>query len=223
MAKKNFYAIKKGKKSNVIVPTWDECKSLVNGYPGAEFKGFVTEDEAMEYLGIKKENKKEKKNKNSVAEPIKSDRVICYTDGACSGNGKPDGGAGGWGAVIIQNGKRTELSGGAADTTNNRMELTACIEALRFVRTPSNILLITDSQYVINGIVKGWVKSWKRNNWKKSDGTPVKNPDLWEELVSAIQFHKKIEFQWVKGHATTEENNRCDYMAVEQSKKYMKK
>ena len=211
-----FYAIKEGRKSNVVVTTWDECKELTDGYKNAKFKSFKNEDEAWKYLGcIKENNIITDKNNNQHDENI----VICYSDGACSGNGKIES-AGGWGAVIIENGKRTEISGGMANTTNNRMELQGCIEALKFVTTPSKITLISDSQYVINGINKGWAKKWKSNNWIKSDGNPAKNPELWNELLNLIDFHKSVEFQWVKGHASNPENNRCDKLAVAAAQKY---
>lgn len=212
-----FYAIKNGRKSNVVVNAWDECNKLVNGYKGAVFKSFKNETDAWSYLGcIKKDNIITDKDINLSIKSV----VTCYTDGACSGNGKINGGAGGWGAVIIENGKRTEISGGSANTTNNRMELQGCIEALKFVKTPSEITLISDSKYVIDGINKGWAINWRKNNWLKYDGQPVKNPELWHELLDLIAFHKSVKFQWVKGHASNPENNRCDKLAVAESRKY---
>ena len=143
-------------------------------------------------------------------------QVEVYTDGACSGNPGP----GGWGAVLRYrfNGKvyEKELSGGDASTTNNRMELTAFIEALRQLKEPCGVRLCSDSQYVINGLEKGWARGWKRRGWKKSDGSPALNPDLWEQALEQEARHK-ITYVWVKGHAGHPENERCDQLAVAQS------
>ena len=143
-------------------------------------------------------------------------QVEVYTDGACSGNPGP----GGWGAVLRYrfDGKvyEKELSGGDASTTNNRMELTAFIEALRQLKEPCEVRLCSDSQYVINGLEKGWAKGWKRRGWKKSDGSPALNPDLWEQALEQEARHK-ITYVWVKGHAGHPENERCDQLAVAQS------
>ena len=139
-------------------------------------------------------------------------QVEVYTDGACSGNPGP----GGWGAVLRYrfNGKvyEKELSGGDASTTNNRMELTAFIEALRQLKEPCEVRLCSDSQYVINGLEKGWARGWKRRGWKKSDGSPALNPDLWEQALEQEARHK-ITYVWVKGHAGHPENERCDQMS----------
>ena len=144
-------------------------------------------------------------------------QVEVYTDGACSGNPGP----GGWGAVLRYrfDGKvyEKELSGGDASTTNNRMELTAFIEALRQLKEPCEVRLCSDSQYVINGLEKGWAKGWKRRGWKKADGSPALNPDLWAQALEQEARHK-ITYVWVKGHAGHPENERCDQLAVAQSK-----
>ena len=143
-------------------------------------------------------------------------QVEVYTDGACSGNPGP----GGWGAVLRYrfNGKvyEKELSGGDASTTNNRMELTAFIEALRQLKEPCEVRYCSDSQYVINGLQKGWAKGWKRRGWKKSDGSPALNPDLWAQALEQEARHK-ITYVRVKGHAGHPENERCDQLAVAQS------
>ena len=140
-------------------------------------------------------------------------QVEVYTDGACSGNPGP----GGWGAVLRYrfNGKvyEKELSGGDASTTNNRMELTACIEALSALKEPCEVTLTTDSQYVVNGMTKGWASSWQKNGWIKSDKKPAQNPDLWEKLLELSKQHK-LTFVWIKGHAGHPENERCDALAV---------
>lgn len=142
-------------------------------------------------------------------------KIELYTDGSCSGNPGP----GGWGALLRWNGQERELSGGNAATTNNRMELTAAIEGLRTLNQPCSVTLYTDSAYLSNAITKGWLKGWKRNDWKKSDKTPVLNRDLWEELDEQLALHQ-VSFVWVKGHADNEYNNRCDMLAVAQTRSY---
>ncbi len=136
-------------------------------------------------------------------------KIEIYTDGACSGNP----GKGGWGAVLVYKGKEKEISGGEAQTTNNRMELTAVIEALSALKEPCEVTLTTDSKYVCDAINKGWVFSWKNNNWKKADKKPALNVDLWEKLLSLLEKHK-VEFVWVKGHNGHKYNERCDALAV---------
>ena len=135
--------------------------------------------------------------------------VDIYTDGACSGNP----GAGGWGAVIVYKGIEKELSGGEAQTTNNRMELTAVIRALQALKEPCAVTLTSDSKYVVDGITKGWAASWRAKGWRKGDGKPALNPDLWGELLDLLEEHS-VEFIWVKGHAGHPYNERCDRLAV---------
>lgn len=140
--------------------------------------------------------------------------IDIFTDGACSGNPGP----GGWGAVLRYNGAERELSGGEKQTTNNRMELTAVIKALEALKEPCEVRLVTDSKYVADGIVKGWAKSWQKNNWRKADKKPALNADLWEALLNLLETHK-VEIEWVKGHAGHPENERCDRLAVDFYKK----
>lgn len=135
--------------------------------------------------------------------------VEIYTDGACSGNP----GKGGWGAVLVYNKIEKEICGGSPDTTNNRMELTAVIEALRLLKEPCAVLLTTDSKYVCDAVSKGWVYSWKKNGWKKADKKPALNVDLWEELLPLLDKHS-VTFNWVKGHNGHPYNKRCDSLAV---------
>ena len=141
--------------------------------------------------------------------------VEIYTDGACSGNPGP----GGWGAILRYKDTEKELSGGAADTTNNRMELTAVIKALALLKEPCVVELYSDSKYVIDGLSKGWAKGWQNRGWIKSDKKPALNPDLWERLLELTDRHE-MRYHWVKGHAENEKNNRCDQMAVAESKKF---
>ena len=141
--------------------------------------------------------------------------VTIYTDGACSGNPGP----GGWGAILRYKDTEKELSGGTADTTNNRMELTAVIEALALLKEPCVVELYSDSKYVIDGLSKGWARGWQKRGWIKSDKKPALNPDLWERLLDLTDRHE-MHYHWVKGHAENEKNNRCDQMAVAESKKF---
>ena len=142
-------------------------------------------------------------------------QVEIFTDGACSGNPGP----GGWGAILRYNEHEKEISGGEAVTTNNRMELTAVISALKALKEPCEVTLTTDSKYVCDSVVRGWVYSWQKNNWRKSDKKPALNVDLWEQLLELLEKHN-VTFNWVKGHAGHPENERCDKLAVEQSEKY---
>lgn len=141
--------------------------------------------------------------------------VEIFTDGACSGNPGP----GGWGAVLRYNGHEKEMSGGEAHTTNNRMELSAVLFALGALKEECNVILTSDSKYVVDSIEKGWVYGWKKKGWKKADGKPALNVDLWEQLLPLLARHK-VTFNWIKGHAGHPENERCDRMAVAESAKY---
>ncbi len=143
--------------------------------------------------------------------------VEIFTDGACSGNPGP----GGWGAILRYKGTDKEISGGEAQTTNNRMELTAVIEALKLLKEPCEVTLWTDSKYVADGLGKGWAAGWKKNGWKKADKKPALNPDLWDELLNLNDKHT-ITIQWIKGHASHPENEKCDRMAVAESQKFVK-
>ncbi len=142
--------------------------------------------------------------------------VTIYTDGACSGNP----GAGGWGTILKYKETEKELSGGEAHTTNNRMELTAVIEGLKALKEPCKVTVVTDSQYVSNGISLGWAKSWQANGWRKKDRKPALNPELWEELLSLTEKHQ-VTIEWIKGHAGHPENERCDALAVAESQKFI--
>ena len=141
--------------------------------------------------------------------------VDIYTDGACSGNPGP----GGWGAILKYKGVEKELSGGEAQTTNNRMEMTAVITALSMLKEPCEVTVYSDSKYVIDSVTKGWAKSWQSKGWVKGNKEKALNPDLWEKLLALLDKHN-VEFIWVKGHAGHPENERCDKLAVEQSQKF---
>ena len=135
--------------------------------------------------------------------------VDVYTDGACRGNP----GKGGWGAVLVYKGIEKELSGGERLTTNNRMELSAVIAALSALREPCEITLTSDSKYVVDAVTKGWAKSWKAKGWKKADKSPALNSDLWDKLLTLLEYHT-VTFVWVKGHAGHPYNERCDALAT---------
>jgi len=141
--------------------------------------------------------------------------VTLYTDGACSGNPGP----GGWGAILEFKGAEKELSGGEKETTNNRMELTAVIAGLKALKESCIVELYSDSKYVIDGLSKGWAVSWRKNGWRKADKKPALNPDLWEELLNLTEKHE-LHYHWVKGHADNPKNNRCDELAVAESRKF---
>lgn len=146
-------------------------------------------------------------------------QVEVFTDGACSGNPGP----GGWGAVLrFRAGEQVfekELSGGDANTTNNRMELTAFIRALQALKEPCAVTLCSDSKYVIDALQKGWAKGWRARGWKKSDGATALNVDLWEQALVQQERHT-LSYVWIKGHAGHPDNERCDRLAVEESKKH---
>jgi ribonuclease HI len=135
--------------------------------------------------------------------------VEIYTDGACRGNP----GRGGWGAVLVYRGIEREMSGGEAMTTNNRMELTAAIEALAALKEPCRVTLTSDSKYLVDAIEQGWARSWKAKGWRKADKSPALNPDLWEKLLKLLDTHE-VELVWVKGHDGHPYNERCDKLAT---------
>lgn len=138
-------------------------------------------------------------------------QVYIFSDGACSGNPGP----GGYGVILRCEGREKELSGGEHQTTNNRMELMGVITGLEALKYPCKVTIQTDSKYVVDGIEKGWAKSWRKNNWIKSDKKPALNKDLWEKLLNLLEIHE-VKFTWIKGHAGHPENERCDRLAVEQ-------
>lgn len=141
--------------------------------------------------------------------------VTIYTDGACSGNPGP----GGWGAILKYGATEKELSGGEAQTTNNRMELLGVIHALQALKEPCAVELWSDSRYVVDALEKGWARSWRAKGWRRADRKPALNVDLWEILLPLTETHD-VHCHWVKGHAENEYNNRCDALAVQERDKY---
>lgn len=137
-------------------------------------------------------------------------RVTIYTDGACLGNPGP----GGYGVVLLYDGRRKELSDGFRQTTNNRMEILAAVKGLEALREPCEVTLCTDSQYLVNAVEKGWARRWRANGWRRNKREPALNADLWERLLKLTDKHA-VRFRWVRGHAGNSENERCDRLAVQ--------
>ena len=203
--KKNYYAVARGLKPG-LYKTWPQAEEQVKNYQGAKFKGFYDLDDALNYLSENGVRVEEHKNQVKKEEP--KNHVLIYTDGSAIGNPGP----GGYGAVISFQGKRKELSRGFEKTTNNRMELMACIAGLAELKTPQDVIIYSDSKYVVDGIEKGWALKWRQNGWKRHGSAVVENADLWRKLLAAINSHN-ITFVWVKGHAGKKENERCDQLA----------
>lgn len=212
MAARKFYAIAVGARPG-IYENWPDAHAQVKGYPGARYKGFPTRQEAELWLDnpvLTRTAAKGKAGQAAVDTSPKAGEVSIYTDGGARFNPGP----GGYGVVQIYNGETKELSGGYQHTTNNRMELMACIVALRALEYRDKpVTLYSDSQYVVNSINKGWAKGWRKRGWTKADKQPAINPDLWAELLELIDG-LDITFKWVKGHAGHPQNERCDELAV---------
>jgi ribonuclease HI len=241
MSKNKFYAVAKGRRPG-IYDAWFGPRGAevqVRGFTGAVFKGFTFRREAevwieknsgdkpsQERLRFASEDKvnhaledprspgKPAEERHSSQTISAGDRVVIYTDGGCSKNPGP----GGYGVVMLLKGQRRELSGGFARTTNNRMELTACIIGLEALDGQCSVTLHSDSQYVVNGITKGWARRWKRNNWMRNADEHAENSDLWARLLDLCEMHD-VQFQWVRGHNGNRENERCDTLAVQMTRK----
>lgn len=217
MAKK-FYAVKRGRKTGLFT-VWAECAAQVKGFQGAVYKGFMTEEEARAWLGGADAWTEQSRAAAEMAAPSAPDAdYIIHTDGSCLRN---PGGAGGWAAVIetTATGAVEEKSGGDPETTNNRMELTAALMALSAVPEGACVALYTDSQYLKNAFTKFWLPAWKKRGWKKADGEPVLNQDLWVQLDAAFAA-RQVQFHWVKGHAGNPRNERCDALARAEAEKF---
>ncbi len=223
MAKKKYYAVAVGRQTGVF-DNWPLAETQVKGCPGARFKSFPSRREAEAWLKNPQYNtgaarRIVKRPQMSKNKPVKDyEGLVIYTDGGAINNPGP----GGYGAVIIDfdldpNDCR-EISGGYRLTTNNRMELMACIAALRSIDDSGRpIALYSDSSYVVNAVNKGWARKWRLNGWLKSDKKPALNVDLWEELLNLIAG-LNITFNWVKGHAGNPLNERCDQLAVQNAR-----
>ncbi|KPN79234.1 Ribonuclease H1 [Apilactobacillus kunkeei] len=208
-----FYAVRKGKKPG-IYGTWDECKAQVNGFAGAEYKSFKTQSEAKEYMGLSKPAK------NPAPKMPKSGSIRLYSDGGSRNHGnklgqhvKEDDKAA-WAYLIIRNGKKHYASDGEFGATNNKMEVLGLVNALRYIIDHGwqneSIDAILDSKYVLDSITKGWLNSWRRRGWKKSDGSVIKNKDEFMQLSALLSQFKHLNFKWTKGHAENAGNNFVD-------------
>ena len=214
-----FYAVAKGRKTGIFT-SWPEAERQVKGFAGARFKSFKTKEEALAFLknpsyktsgtSSKNFNSASNTKKNGQPQTSKQDypenAVMVYTDGGAIGNPGP----GGYG-VVFDTGET--FCGGFNLTTNNRMELLAVIKALEALEGETRpICLHSDSRYVVNGVTKNWAESWRRRGWKKSDGSPAMNPDLWQQLLALLE-NLDVRFFWVKGHAGNPLNEKCDQLA----------
>jgi len=222
MPKKKYYAVVRGKRPG-IYKVWfgrNGAEVQVRGFPNALYRGFVIREAAEDYL---KHSGGGEQTAHAAARPKavpsspspdrsatapKVLRTIVYTDGGCINNPGP----GGWGAVVIQDNHRREISGGFRMTTNNRMELTACIMGLETLHPGDAVTIYTDSKYVANGITKGWAERWRANGWMRTKTERALNADLWASLLELCE-KCRVEFVWVKGHAGVPENERCDQLA----------
>lgn len=216
---KKFYAVHTGRHPGIYTH-WsgpDGAEDQVKGFPGAKFRGFATRAAAEHFLrtGQVLPEAEVVDHPGAVPQPVDyiaelaAGQVVVFTDGASTGNPGP----GGYGVVLISDGKRQELSGGFRCTTNNRMELMAVIVALQALKRRSEVIVYTDSRYVVNGITLGWAQRWRSQGWMRDASHPAENSDLWAALLDLLDRHT-VTFRWVKGHASSPENERCDHLAV---------
>jgi ribonuclease HI len=212
---KKYYAVARGKTPGIYTtwfgPTGAEIQ--IRGFTGARYKGFPTREEAEQWLRdpaiISPAFPTNTTNATSTKKASAPGQVHIYTDGGCRGNPGP----GGYGAIIDDGKKQTELSRGYRLTTNNRMELMACIAALEVLEKPTDVVLHSDSSYVVNGISKGWARKWRSQNWMRTKTEAAENADLWSRLLELCECHR-VTFVWVKGHAGHPGNERCDQLAT---------
>jgi len=224
--KKKFYAVRCGHKTGVY-RTWEECKTQVDGYSNADYKGFATLKDAEDYLndGVKKPKppSTEQMGGHSGASTSMAfaaggqqrallKQVVIYADGACTGNPGP----GGYGVVLIHGEQRKELSAGFRLTTNNRMEILGCIAGLQELKKPCEVTIYSDSRYVVNTMTKSWALRWRKHGWKRKDKNgewkDALNSDLWTQMLNLCDRHL-VSFKWVRGHCGNEGNERCDQLA----------
>ena len=224
--KKQYYVVVHGRRPGLYRQWFGEggAAEQVEGFPDAIYKGFFTREEAMGWLAqFSRETLTEfAPNLLDLLEShppppraegpsalLHAGKVLIYTDGSTLDNPGP----GGYGVVLRYGENRRELSGGYRWTTNNRMELLACIEGLKALTRRCSVVLFSDSKYVVNGMTEGWVERWQASGWKLNNGQDVKNADLWQQLVEACQGHE-VEFRWVRGHSGNPDNERCDRLAL---------
>jgi ribonuclease HI len=215
-----YYAVATGRTTGIFT-TWPEAKSQVEGFPGAVYKSFKTREQAEAFLadpvlgtGTKKTASSQKSRNNGPESPDNDwpeGTIVVYTDGSAIGNPGP----GGYGVVIREHpdSQALELSGSYGHTTNNRMEMTAVIKALQALQgTDSPVVVHSDSRYVVDALTKGWAAGWEKRGWKRSNGQPALNPDLWKQLLPLVQS-LNVRFVWVRGHSGNPLNERCDELA----------
>jgi ribonuclease HI len=235
--KKTYYAVAKGHKPGIYDQWFGEngAQNNIEGFSNALFKKFSTLEDATSWLKeLTGNNKISTKGSSTYSTKIRSTgskkndpptclkestcssskQVVIYTDGGCIQNPGP----GGYAAVLKFKGCRKEIAGGYRRTTNNRMELMACIEGLKALKKPCNVIIYSDSQYVVNSIEKKWVQKWRSNAWMRTKTESAENVDLWEQLLDLCGKHK-VQFKWVRGHAGNTENERCDQLARQNSLK----
>jgi ribonuclease HI len=217
---KKYYAVARGRNPGIFT-TWfgpGGAEVQIRSYPGARYKGFASIEEARKWMenqaesaasAMKEQASKARSAGVSDAPGDTTGKILVYTDGGCLGNPGP----GGYGAVILEGEERTELARGFRLTTNNRMELMACIASLEALKAPSDVILHSDSRYVVNGMSKGWARKWRASNWMRTKQDAAENADLWARLLDVADIHR-VEFVWVRGHAGHEENERCDALAT---------
>ena len=226
--KAKFYAVRMGHKPGVY-QTWEKCRLQVEGYPNADYKSFSTLKHAEDYLNGMAVTE------SQPSEPLEIEtrvtipqflppaaakaldealrkQVVIYTDGACVGNPGP----GGYAAVLIHGEVRKELSAGFRLTTNNRMEILACIAGLQALKKPCDVTIYSDSKYVVNTMTKSWALRWRKHGWKRKDKSgewkEALNQDLWIQMLELCERHR-VRFQWVRGHDGNAGNERCDELA----------
>ncbi|MEW6620607.1 MAG: ribonuclease HI [bacterium] len=220
--KKQYYVVIQGHKPGIYDKWYGPggAAEQVVGFPEALYKGFYTQEEIHKWLKepgetsflleripelLDKPACSPLEDSNAL---IKRREVVIYTDGAAISNPGP----GGYGVILLHKGRRKELSGGYRLTTNNRMELRACIVGLKALKFKCSVVIWTDSKYVIHGITKGWARRWRANNWMRGPENKAENPDLWAELLELCEKHD-VKFRWVKGHDGNPQNERCDQLA----------
>lgn len=213
MAKKNYYAVRRGRVPGIYT-TWggkDGAQAQVAGYPEAEYKGFATREQALAWLNPQPGSTGGQADLlPEVRRALQAGDAVVYTDGGCDGNP----GRGGYGVVILQGSRRTEYSAGYRLTTNNRMELMACIAGLEQLKTKTEVRLYSDSRYVVDGINKGWARRWRANRWMRGKSQRAENADLWVRLLELCDRHT-VSFVWVAGHAGDALNERCDQLSTQ--------
>ncbi|MFD1317525.1 ribonuclease H family protein [Loigolactobacillus zhaoyuanensis] len=219
MVAKKYYAIASGRKIGAFYTTWAEAKKLVEGFPGARYKGFTDEAAAQAWLKAGAATTKSTKKKVTAKKddtPLPADALQIYTDGGSRNTGNVQGGhvksgdRAAWAYLIEYHGQQVSDSAGEFGATNNKMEITALVEALRKVKatwgTDLPIIVIADSRYVLNAITKNWLAGWQRRGWQRSGNQPLANKELWQQLAQLLRDFKKIDYRWTKGHATNAGN-----------------